>query len=164
MNIQQINTKIDEVCHSQPEEQFTALLYAAITYMDLDGLSTIVTTRCTLCKCQVSNLLNKCENVNCIREDVPTEVAFDLKVKLSDHTGSLLNCKITGATAERILKCKVSDFLNMSDDEKTVLKWKFLLERHELRLVVLCVRGRLPLISIVGCNMANPTVMNQRSF
>lgn len=105
---------------------------------------------------------------------------FDLRVNLSDHTGSLVNCRLTGEIAERVLNCKVKkmqlikfiksvflifevgQFTGMTDTEKCHLKWKYLMERCAIRILALCVYGTNPLYSILSCELASPIdVANQ---
>jgi hypothetical protein len=45
--------------------------------------------------------------IGCGAELPRYDVAFDLRVKLSDHTGSLDNIRLSGATAERVIGCTV---------------------------------------------------------
>jgi hypothetical protein len=45
--------------------------------------------------------------IGCGAELPRYDVTFDLRVKLSDHTGSLDNIRLSGATAERIIGCTV---------------------------------------------------------
>lgn len=43
----------------------------------------------------------------------------------------------------------------MSDERKYRLKWRYLLERCAVRLLVLCLQGRDPIISILSCEVAS---------
>ena len=45
--------------------------------------------------------------IGCGAELPRYDVTFDLRVKLSDHTGSLDNIRLSGATAERVIGCTV---------------------------------------------------------
>lgn len=53
-----------------------------------------------------------CVNTDCAvgrgDESPDTETSFDLRVFLSDHTGSLVNCRLSGKNAEKVLNCTVS--------------------------------------------------------
>jgi hypothetical protein len=45
--------------------------------------------------------------IGCGAELPKYDTAFDLRVKLSDHTGSLENIRLSGAAAERVIGCTV---------------------------------------------------------
>lgn len=45
--------------------------------------------------------------IGCGAELPRYDVAFDLRIKLSDHTGSLENIRLSGVAAERVIGCKV---------------------------------------------------------
>lgn len=45
--------------------------------------------------------------IGCGAELPRYDVTFDLRVKLSDHTGSLDNIRLSGVTAERVIGCTV---------------------------------------------------------
>ena len=45
--------------------------------------------------------------IGCGAELPRYDVTFDLRVKLSDHTGSLDNVRLSGATAEHVIGCTV---------------------------------------------------------
>lgn len=55
---------------------------------------------------------NKCENVDCPtvydNKIIDPEIKFDMKINVTDHTGSLINCRFTGKAVEAALKCTVS--------------------------------------------------------
>ncbi|KAJ9578528.1 hypothetical protein L9F63_005257 [Diploptera punctata] len=141
------------------DSQFTALLYALVTHYDLDGCSRITLTKCSKCQVPVSEA---CTNVECpigSGAEIPSyDMSFDMRVALSDHTGSLRNVRLSGAAAERVVGCTVHEFMEMSIDIKTHIKWKLLLERCAARILVLRPSsGRSsPLISLLSCTVADP--------
>lgn len=55
--------------------------------------------------------MKKCENLGCPvgsgAEYIEPYQTFDIRVWLSDHTGTLDNCKLTGKSAENVLNYKV---------------------------------------------------------
>lgn len=51
---------------------------------------------------------------------------------------------------------QVEEFLAMSDDRKYRIKWRYLLERCAIRLLILCLQGRDPIISIISCEVVSP--------
>lgn len=54
---------------------------------------------------------SKCENVECPtvydKKVVDLEIKFDIKMNLTDHTGTLINCRFSGKPVEEALMCKV---------------------------------------------------------
>jgi hypothetical protein len=51
--------------------------------------------------------------IGCGAELPRYDVVFDMRVKLSDHTGSLENVRLSGATAERVIGCTVSETVTL---------------------------------------------------
>lgn len=113
----------------------------------------------SICKSWIKNN-SPCGNADCPStfENVASDndISFDIKIDLSDHTGTLLNCRLTGAAAEHVLECTVDQFIKMTFDQKRQLKWKFLLERCAVRIMVLLLNRRTPLISIISCSRVDP--------
>jgi hypothetical protein len=52
--------------------------------------------------------------------------------------------------------------MRMSDEEKCALKWKFLMERCAVRIMVSVLNTRRPVVSIISCSKADPIEMAQR--
>ena len=71
--------------------------------------------------------------------------AYDIRIDLSDHTGTLEQCRLDNRSVEEMFQLKVfllfnyflfifidfqlSEFLNLNGSEKTSLKWNWLFER-----------------------------------
>lgn len=55
---------------------------------------------------------SKCENVECPtvydKKIIDPEIKFDIKIQLTDHTGTLINCRFSGKSVEEALECTVS--------------------------------------------------------
>ncbi|KAB0797464.1 hypothetical protein PPYR_08457 [Photinus pyralis] len=161
MNIQQVLDKGNNIRSANnisfEEQQFTALLYAVVTQLDLDGLNRLLVTKCSRCDTPLENDSNSCSNTECIGfKHSETITAFDLRLMLTDQTGSLIQCRLYGETAEKVLNCSVRQFLAMSDEEKTVLKWKLLMERCAVRIHVMVFGFRGPIITVLSCDLASP--------
>ncbi|XP_046994040.1 meiosis-specific with OB domain-containing protein [Schistocerca americana] len=141
------------------DKQFTALIYCLVTHLDLDGTSRITATRCSRCQLPIDGI---CINLECPvgsgAEIAAPDTVFDIRMRLTDHTGSLENCRLTGTAAERVLNCTVNEFLAMKDDSRTALKWCLLMERCAARIMVLrpSSEQRRPLVSVLACSVANP--------
>lgn len=61
---------------------------------------------------------------------------FNINIQFSDHTGSLLEARLAGNPAERILGLQPEHFDRLAEREKSDLKWQFLLKYFEVRLLV----------------------------
>lgn len=78
---------------------------------------------------------------------------FSLNVHLTDHTGTITNVKLGDDIARKMLKCsvswsisifiernlfeKVDEFILMTDEERTKLKWTYLLEKLRFGIQVI---------------------------
>ncbi|GLH10237.1 Protein hold'em [Gryllus bimaculatus] len=164
MTIQQVLDRCkfsSEDGSSGDDSQFTALIYCLITHMDLDGSTPMVVTKCNSCELPVENEL--CMNSECrvgngsFRGSI--ETSFDLRVSLTDHTGSLEFCRLNGLSAERVLKCTAKQFSSMSLENKTQLKWTLLLERCAARILILrpSICNPRPSICLLSCCVSDPT-------
>lgn len=89
----------------------------------------------------------------------PTEKyadTYDLMVDLTDHTGSLRKCHIGAGLAENMLGHSLDVFAILSSERRGEIKWKWLLERCTVKLVVKrksVVRSQ-PMICVVDCVVA----------
>ncbi|KAL3279948.1 hypothetical protein HHI36_017454 [Cryptolaemus montrouzieri] len=167
MSIQQVQNKLN-LSKDSPNVQFTALIYAVVTQLDLDGLGRLISRKCGHCKSLIktTNPSDKCENTMCPvgqnTEFVEPDVSFDIRMSISDHTGSLSDCRLSGKAAEKILGCSVQEFLQTSADERAKLKWKYLLERCAIRVVVFSINNQRPIISVQGCSIPDSLEIAQR--
>ncbi|XP_053659340.1 protein hold'em [Anopheles marshallii] len=165
MTVQQIHDRTEGDC-VQEQDQFTVLCYAMITRLDLDGPSRIVSERCVLCRTLIRG-----QDIACPKYDCPghtsgaaRESFFDITVDITDHTGTLTGCRMVSRVAESVLNCDVATFKRQSVEQKTLLKWKFLLDRCAVRLVVKrrsAVRFQ-NLFSIVDCTIADPAEVEEK--
>ncbi|KAK9884858.1 hypothetical protein WA026_009080 [Henosepilachna vigintioctopunctata] len=167
MSVQQIQNRINlgQESGTMQNLQFTALLYGVITQLDLDGFGRLFTKKCGHCKTLIK-LIGKCENATCPvalnTALVEPEISFDIRVTISDHTGTLNDCRLSGKTAEMVLDCSIQEFLQMSDDDKARIKWKYLLERCAIRLIVFSANNQKPIISIQSCSIPDGEEVVQR--
>lgn len=118
------------------------------------------------CRYQVLEDTQTCTNQLCLGRDqaLSASVSFDLLVDFTDHSGTLQACSLRGSVAEQTLGCTVStalkvtsnnvevidtnssftllqteEFTRLTDDQRTALKWRFLLERCKIYVKVLYV-------------------------
>lgn len=63
--------------------------------------------------------------------------SYNIRMSLTDFTESLDNCRMYGATAERILGKSLGEFRNnLTDLDRSKLKWILLLERCKLKVII----------------------------
>ncbi|KAI6054236.1 meiosis-specific with OB domain-containing protein [Marmota monax] len=141
-------------------DPFYGILYAYISTLNIDDETMkVVRNRCSSCGYVVNEASNACTTCNKgssgFRSVFPS---FHMLVDLTDHTGTLHSCSLTGSVAEETLGCTVNEFLVMTDEQKTALKWQFLLERSKIYVKFsLSHRARGGLrISILSCKLADP--------
>nr|XP_033467975.1 meiosis-specific with OB domain-containing protein-like [Epinephelus lanceolatus] len=147
-------------------EAFFGITYSFISRLDLDSsVSKVIRTRCSRCKFQVTDDMQSCTNELCPGRDqaLSASTGFDLLVDFTDHTGTLHACTLRSPVAEKTLGCMTDEFTSLTDDERTALKWKFLLERCKIYVKILPssrmksgVRGM-----VLACSVADPGEVKQ---
>ncbi|XP_041603391.1 meiosis-specific with OB domain-containing protein isoform X3 [Vulpes lagopus] len=141
-------------------DTFYGILYAYISMLNIDDdTTTVVRHRCSGCGYIVNERSSTCTACNKDSLEFKTVfLSFHLLIDLTDHTGTLHACSLTGGVAEETLGCTVNEFLAMTDEQKTALKWQFLLERSKIYLKFFLshrARGGLR-ISVLSCKLADP--------
>uniref|UniRef100_A0A8C0PPR2 MEIOB-like N-terminal domain-containing protein n=2 Tax=Canis lupus familiaris TaxID=9615 RepID=A0A8C0PPR2_CANLF len=141
-------------------DTFYGILYAYISMLNIDDdTTTVVRHRCSGCGYIVNERSSTC--TACNKDSLEFKsvfLSFHLLIDLTDHTGTLHACSLTGGVAEETLGCTVNEFLAMTDEQKTALKWQFLLERSKIYLKFFLshrARGGLR-ISVLSCKLADP--------
>ncbi|XP_060746534.1 meiosis-specific with OB domain-containing protein isoform X2 [Tachysurus vachellii] len=147
-------------------EAFYGVIYGFITTLGLDSCITkVIRSRCDRCKFRVNEEVEVCTNTACPRHGQAGEVsaAFDLLVDVSDHTGTLQGCNLSGTVAEKTLGCTSKEFVCLSESNRTALKWRFLLERCKTYIKVLpSTRSKNGMrTSILSCTLADPVEVKQ---
>ncbi|KAJ3657203.1 hypothetical protein Zmor_016222 [Zophobas morio] len=169
MCIQQVRNKINNFSQKNfsSEPQITALLFVTVTQLDLDGPLPVTRVKCSGCKTFLKNTPPTCENTDCptVQEAGVRSLdhSFEIKINLSDHTGTLSSCRLSGSVAEQVLDCTVRQFLRMTQHQKSRLKWKYLMERCAVRIVALVPSGLFPRISVVSLAKADPVEAAQKT-
>ncbi|XP_054098394.1 meiosis-specific with OB domain-containing protein isoform X2 [Callithrix jacchus] len=153
--------KVKALKNEGKADPFYGILYAYISALNIDDETTkVVRNRCSSCGYIVNEASNMCTTCNKNSLDFKSVfVSFEMLIDLTDHTGTLHSCSLTGSVAEETLGCTVNEFLAMTDEQKTALKWQFLLERSKVYLkFVVSHRARSGLkISVLSCKLADPT-------
>ncbi|XP_053997497.1 meiosis-specific with OB domain-containing protein isoform X2 [Hylaeus anthracinus] len=142
MTVQDISNKLNKKPKQGERIQFATILKAYVLDINVDSLSPrIISKRCALCKRIVPDDQDSCMDLECpsgngTRAPMNTK-SFNLKVNLKDDTGYLIGCKLTGDAAERVLGCTTTEFQAMILPQREDLKWKFALEKCDIRLHIL---------------------------
>ncbi|XP_042827928.1 meiosis-specific with OB domain-containing protein isoform X2 [Panthera tigris] len=159
INFEQL--KVKALKNEGKADPFYGILYAHISMLNIDGATTtVVRCRCSGCGYVMKEASGPC--TACHRDSLELKSAFrsfHLLIDVTDHTGTLHACSLTGGVAEETLGCTVNEFLTMTDEQKTALKWQFLLERSKLYLKFFLshrARGGLR-VSVLSCKLADPT-------
>ncbi|GAB6025862.1 hypothetical protein CHUAL_011838 [Chamberlinius hualienensis] len=132
--VHKLNDKINKLSNPR-EEKICGILFGVLTHFDLDGPFSLISTKCKLCGRMLDKETTQCVNQNCPSGNgVEATIAIeqiDLKISISDHSGTMKQCRLSGSVAEAFLGYKVKDLMEMNDYQLTMLKWKFLLERFK---------------------------------
>ncbi|KAL2078151.1 hypothetical protein ACEWY4_025836 [Coilia grayii] len=120
-------------------DAFYAITYAFISAFPLDTPSKVVRYRCSRCRFPLAGDVMECTSFTCAGQgqELETVSGFDLLMNISDHTGTLPSCWLSGTVAEKTLGCTTEEYMNLSEVAKTTLKWRFLLERCKIYLKVM---------------------------
>nr|XP_031542950.1 meiosis-specific with OB domain-containing protein isoform X3 [Vicugna pacos] len=152
--------KVKALKNEGKADPFYGILYAYISTLNIDDETTkVVRNRCSGCGYIVNEASSTC--TTCNKDSLGFKsvfLSFDMLIDLTDHTGTLHSCGLTGSVAEETLGCTVNEFLAMTDEQKTTLKWQFLLERSKIYLKFFLshrARGGLR-ISVLSCKLADP--------
>ncbi|XP_025909855.1 meiosis-specific with OB domain-containing protein [Nothoprocta perdicaria] len=146
-------------------EPIYGIIYGFISTLDIDNdASKIIRKRCSGCRCVVNEAANACAFCGDLPADAKaTFTSFDILVNVSDHSGTLPSWYLSDCAAEEALGCTVHDFLTLTEDKKTALKWHLLLERSKIYFkLTLSPSWRTGLkVNVLSCKLADPTEASQ---
>ncbi|KAM7432715.1 hypothetical protein ABFA07_016895 [Porites harrisoni] len=136
-NVQQLKQLMSEAENSLQPSPIMGIVYAFVTSFDIDrDEKPIVTSRCAACNQRVVLLSDTCLNPACTRVTAnpgggssTVKTQFELGISLSDHTGTISNCRLTQPCAESMCGCKATDMAHWNITQLTELKVQFLLEK-----------------------------------
>ncbi|XP_061612838.1 meiosis-specific with OB domain-containing protein isoform X1 [Phyllopteryx taeniolatus] len=142
------------------------ITYSFFSKLDLDSsVSKVIKTRCAKCKFQVTEGMQYCTNQLCPgRGQVfSSTTGFDLLVDLTDHTGTLRACTLRSPVAEALLGCSTEQFTHLTDNERTAMKWNFLLERCKIYVkIIASTRTKSGVRAVIlACSLADPGEVKQ---
>ncbi|NXW46728.1 MEIOB protein, partial [Nyctiprogne leucopyga] len=144
-------------------EPVYGIIYGYISTLDIDdNAAKVIRNRCSICRFIVNEMSNTCTFCSDV-SSASTFVSFDILVDLTDHTGTLSSCYLSDYVAEEALGCTVQEFLTLTEDKKTALKWQLLLERSKIYFKVTSSpswRSGLK-VNVLSCKLADPTEASQ---
>nr|XP_054763159.1 meiosis-specific with OB domain-containing protein-like [Lytechinus pictus] len=140
------------------------IVYAFLSSYDLDGPSSaVLSMRCTSCRWRVDKETGTCLNSNCsaaLTDQSQAVLNYDLRVSLSDLSGTISGVFIGGYVAEQIIGKSAEDFSKCSEGELTRIKWQRLLERCKVYFKIQerpgIVNGSSSFLKILQCERAVP--------
>ncbi|XP_077305516.1 meiosis-specific with OB domain-containing protein isoform X2 [Lithobates pipiens] len=138
------------------------IVFAFISLLNVDdNVTKIVRTRCSRCRYFIKDPSEGCNYAFCneMSQDPKSALpSLDLQMNISDHTGTL-SCNLSDKVAEDTLSCTANGFFNLTEDQKTSLKWNFVLERFKIYVkVTLSPKTKNGLrVNILSCKRADPT-------
>ncbi|KAH8367893.1 hypothetical protein KR084_003926 [Drosophila pseudotakahashii] len=158
MTVRQIYSRAEGELQDASSIQFTAVLYGMVTKFDLDGFASHV-NRNTVCQRLIPQNQEDCAGEACQMEflvgsEGPRYTShFNINIQLSDQTGTLIETRLAGSPAERILGLRAEDFEQLAERDKGQLKWRFLLKYFEARLLVKKPAGMRKNLMVVVVDM-----------
>ncbi|KAI9580360.1 protein hold'em [Glossina fuscipes] len=124
------------------KQQFTAVLYAMITKFNLDLPNFVISKRCKACRRFMPKEKTACDSEKCLLgfsfdySGDNYETFFNINLRLSDHTGTLIEAALSDTIASQLLGLNTSEFLQLKDDQLDKLKWSFLMDYFEVKVVI----------------------------
>uniref|UniRef100_A0A1B6DUZ9 MEIOB-like N-terminal domain-containing protein n=1 Tax=Clastoptera arizonana TaxID=38151 RepID=A0A1B6DUZ9_9HEMI len=164
-NIMSCKAVFQKATEGEASGSFTALIYAVIEDIDLDGKMQLVVNKCLHCQTLLEDHVQLCSNSHCptnrpnCSEIFSSEKSFDLQITLMDHTGCIENCRLTTAAAKTVLQLSERSFEKLSLDDKAFIKWKFLFKLCAARMVIMPLTrdSKSPLYSVISVEKINLT-------
>jgi len=157
----------DEFSRVYQEKEAVLLtnIYGTITRFDIDQDKVPIVRRCGNCsglyKKDESSPELSCLNIDCkdyrsMAENRSVVLQYDVKVDLSDETGTLLACILRPEVMERLFGVKAADFAELSEVSRRSFKLDFFLKPLKLTLgIMLPTHDRkVVMISVVDMSPA----------
>lgn len=133
MTIQKVK---DKATADDSAQKFGAKIFAVVTRLDLANSSVFgpFNRHCAVCDKRIFGKDAICQNDSC---EVKTSFyeKYSIPFDLSDQTGTL-RCRLNDEAAERLLNRPVIEFRRLNEDQIEMIRWKYLLERIEAKIVV----------------------------
>lgn len=152
--------KIKDLAKNSNRE-FTAVLYAVITELDLDPTSRRrpIQRSCLHCNKYMSPKSEYCSTTVCVQKSVPGKNyvdKFDIRMNLSDHSGTLHRCHMYDRHAAEFLKRDLDEYLQLPETAFERIHWLHFLERHAIKLLVKRYADETPFALVLEISAIDP--------
>uniref|UniRef100_A0A1I8MEM5 MEIOB-like N-terminal domain-containing protein n=1 Tax=Musca domestica TaxID=7370 RepID=A0A1I8MEM5_MUSDO len=123
-------------------EHFTAKLYAMVTRFEVDWPDRVLSKKCKSCNRYIATRKDLCDSEQCQLSfslgytGQKYDYFFNINLQLSDHTGTLVEGRLTDAIAMKVLSFNCDQYLKLNPQELEQLKWRFLLNNVEAKLLI----------------------------
>ncbi|KAM5227330.1 meiosis-specific with OB domain-containing protein [Ctenodactylus gundi] len=99
--------KVKALKNEEKTAPFRGILYAYISTLNIDeDVAKVVRNRCSFCSYVINEASNTCTNCSKDMSGFKSMFpSFHILVDLTDHTGTLHSCSLTGSVAEETLGC-----------------------------------------------------------
>lgn len=141
--------------------EFTAVLYAVITELDLDPTRSRrpVLRSCLHCNKYMPSKSEYCSNVVCVQKSVPGKNyvdKLDIRMNLSDHSGTLNNCHMYDKYAADFLNSDLDEYLQLPETAFEQIHWLHYLERRAIKLLVKRKSDQTPFVLVLEISAIDP--------
>lgn len=152
--------KIEDLAKSSDCE-FTAVLYAVITELDLDPTSRRRPVRrtCLHCNSYMPSNDEYCSNQLCVQKSVPGKnyvEKFNIRMNLSDHSGTLTKCHMTDKYAAIFLNSDLDEYLQLPETAFERIHWLHIFERRAIKLLVKRNANETPRVLVLEISAIDP--------
>ncbi|XP_046856111.1 meiosis-specific with OB domain-containing protein-like [Xenia sp. Carnegie-2017] len=133
------------------------ILFAYITKFNIDEeMDNFLITRCGRCKRRIDNATNACENEMCSKQgNSAAQLSYNLLVDVSDHNGTINNCRIMTSALESMLGYPPDQFEQLPSAVVTDIKMKYLLEKCKIYFRI-SKNAHSNFVLILSCDTAEP--------
>ncbi|XP_068102808.1 meiosis-specific with OB domain-containing protein [Hyperolius riggenbachi] len=135
---------VQQIMDNAPEAVYRknpvyGIVFAFISSLNIDdNAKKILRYRCSRCRYLIKVPSEGCTYAFCneMSQDPKSALpSLDLQMDITDHTGTL-SCNLFDRVAEDTLSCTVDGFFNLTEGQKTSLKWNLMLERCKIYVKV----------------------------
>lgn len=153
------------------DREFTAIIYAVITELDLDPTNRRRPVRrsCLHCAQFIPSDREYCSQTLCVQKSVPGKNyvdKFDIRMNLTDHSGTLAYCHMYDKYAATFLEYELDEYLRLPDTAFEQIRWLHLLERRAVKVLVKPKSDQRAFVNILEISDIDPTtaVQNLKTY
>lgn len=144
------------------DREFTAVLYAVITELDLDPTSHRLPIRRTCLHCHQFMTSNSeyCSKETCVQKSLPGKNyvdKFDIRMNLSDHSGSLNYCHMYDRYAAIFVNFELDEYLRLPETAFEQIYWLHMFERRAIKVHVKCRSNNTPFVQVLDIDAIDLT-------